>query len=84
MQEIEVESGDWKQLNYAMWKGIKAYKVWELSIGRYQNWLGANNRTKRNIWYISLSIADKTGDTSKILPGVRNSHPAVFFKKYVL
>ena len=46
--------------------------------------LGAKNLAKRNIWFISLFIADKTGDTSKILPEVRRSHPAVFFKNHVL
>ena len=46
--------------------------------------LGAKNRTKRNIWFISLFIADRTSSTSKILLEVRSSHPTVFFKNYVL
>ena len=46
--------------------------------------LGAKNRTTRNVWFIGLFIADKTGDTSKILLKVRSSHPVVFFKNYVL
>ena len=35
--------------------------------------LGAKNQIKRNIWFISLFIADKTEDTSKTLLEVRNS-----------
>ena len=44
--------------------------------------LGAKNRSKRNIWFISLFIADKTGYTSKILLEVRSSHPTIFFKNF--
>ena len=46
--------------------------------------LGAKNRTKKNIRFISLFIADKTDDTSNILLEVRSIHPAVFFKNYAL
>ena len=35
--------------------------------------LGAKNQIKRNIWFVSLFIADKTGDTSKTLLEVRDS-----------
>ena len=46
--------------------------------------LDVKNRTKRNIWFISLFTADETDDPSKILQEVRSSQPAVFFKNYVL
>ena len=45
---------------------------------------GAKNRTKRNIWFISLVTVYKTGDSSKILLEVRSSHSVVFFKNHVL
>ena len=64
-----------------MYNGIQGMGIKYCEASNF-NW--APRIELREIYAISLFIADKTGDTSKILLEVRSSHPAVFFKNYVL